>query len=168
MCGRRPRKLIGAAAAAITAEITIAIRYASVTASGPVAEARSDTTGITASAARLAVRAIALFTPDATLTWSGLTDPMTVAVSGATNVTRPTPITIAPGRTSRPHNGSGPIRERRSSPAARMSGPAVSCRRGPICWASAPDRAEPMSISTVAGRSAVPACSAVQPAATCS
>ena len=39
--------------------------------------------------ARLAVRAIALLTPDAMLTWSGLTDAMTVAVSGATNVTSP-------------------------------------------------------------------------------
>ena len=49
--------------------------------SSPVAVVRPETTGITDSAARLDVRAMALFTPDAMLTWSGLTAPMTVAVA---------------------------------------------------------------------------------------
>ena len=68
-----------------------------MTAAGSVAVVRPATTGMTASAVRLAVRAIALLTPEATLTWSASTAPMTVAVSGATNVTRPSPKRTAPG-----------------------------------------------------------------------
>ena len=58
-------------------------RNASVTSPGWTADVNPETTGITESAARLAVRAIALFTPDAMLTSSGLTEPITVAVRGA-------------------------------------------------------------------------------------
>ena len=55
--------------------MTRAMRKAVVTSAWPVASASPETTGITASDARLAVRAIALLTPDATLTWSALPSP---------------------------------------------------------------------------------------------
>ena len=103
------------------------------------------------------MRAIALFTPDPTLTWSESTAPMTVAVSGATNVTRPSPKRIAPGSTSFVQSVSDPMRDRSSSPAAVRSGPTVSCSRGPMRWASEPDAAEKRNMSTVAGSSAIPA-----------
>ena len=125
-------------------------------------------TGTTARAARLAVRAMALFTPDATLAWSGSTEPMTVAVSGATNSTSPTPNTNAPGSTSVVHDALGPMRVSNSSPAPTTRGPTVSCSRGPIRWASEPDADENANISTVAGSNEVPARNADQPTATCS
>ena len=53
-------------------------------------------------------------------------DGMTVAVSGATNVTRPTPKRIEPGAMSRIHDGSVPTRLSATNPVARISGPAVS------------------------------------------
>ena len=74
------------------------------------------------------------FTPDATLTWSGSAAAMTVAVSGATNVTRPRPNRKAPGSTSVLHDAWGPIRARRRRPAAASNGPTgptpSPCARG--------------------------------------
>ena len=83
---------------------------------------------------------IALFTPDATLTWFGSADDITVAVSGATKVTRPSPNTSAPGSTSRAHVVSGPMRVRSSNPIVARIGPTVSWRRGPMRCASAAGR----------------------------
>ena len=73
---------------------------------------------------------------------------------------------IAPGSTSAAHDAPGPMRVSRSSPAARISGPAVSWARGPMRCASAPDRAENRSMNRVAGSNAVPAARADQPAPT--
>ena len=103
---------------------------------GDLARARSlsvkpETTGTTASALRAAALAMALLTPDATLTWSGSAAAITVAVSGATKVTSPMPNTTAPGRTSVTHDASSPMRASNSSPAAASSGPTVSCRPRP-------------------------------------
>ena len=67
----RPTKQSGAAAAAIAAAMIMEVRKALVISAAPVAVVRPDTTGITERAARLAVRAIALFTPDARLTCLG-------------------------------------------------------------------------------------------------
>ena len=61
-------KQTGAAAAATRAVITSEIRNESVTSAAPVAVVRPETTGITEIEARLAVRAMALFTPEAMLT----------------------------------------------------------------------------------------------------
>src|SRR3954469_15233600 len=99
------------------------VRNAAGALGGAVAADSPDTTGMTASAARLAARAIALFTPDATLTWSGSAAAMTVAVSGATNVTSPRPNTNAPGSMSLTHDAFGPMRARRSNPAPARRGP---------------------------------------------
>ena len=44
-----------------------------------------------------------------------------------------------------------------SIPAATSSGPRVSGSRGPIRWASAPDRAESSSMIRVTGSAAAPA-----------
>ncbi len=101
----------------MTAEMTREIRKASVSSAVVAAVVKPETTGITARAARLDVRAMALFTPEAMLTWSGLTDPITVAVSGATNDTSPRPKTRAPGSTSVTQDASGPMRASRSSPS---------------------------------------------------
>ena len=155
-CGPRPMKLSGAASTATPAAIMSPRRNASVTSAASVATDKPDTTGITASAARLAVRAIALFTPDPTLTWSESTAPMTVAVSGATNVTSPSPNNTAPGSTSAVHPASEPMRDSRSRPAAVSNGPTVSCSRGPMRWANEPDADENTSIRNVAGSSADP------------
>ena len=67
--GASPTKHTTPATAASTAAIVSAVCTASVTATAPVASARPAAAGITASAVRLAARAIALLTPDATLTW---------------------------------------------------------------------------------------------------
>ena len=58
------------------------------------------------------------------------------------------------------------MRDSNSRPAASTSGPAVSWNRGPIRCATSPDRADNNSMSTVAGRSAVPAANADHPAPT--
>src|SRR5205823_3677105 len=130
----------GAAAATTAAAMTSATLNAWVTWAGPAAVDSPDSTGITARAARLAARAMALFTPDATLTWSGSAAAITVAVSGATNVTRPAPNTTAPGSTSVVHDGWMPARVRSNNPAAATSGPTVSWTCGPMRWANAPER----------------------------
>src|SRR5215471_14409337 len=109
-------KLSGEAMAAITAVMIRAVRKASVTWSGFVAVDKPDTVGITANEASAAVRAMALLTPEAMLTSFGSTDPITVAVSGATNVVSPRPNSKAPGRTSVHQDTSGPIRLSRSRP----------------------------------------------------
>ena len=51
-------------------------------------------------------------------------------------------------------------------PAAMSSGPTVSGRRGPICWASAPARDENTSMIAVTGNIAEPAASADHPPTT--
>src|SRR5581483_12075529 len=94
--GASPKPINGPASAATVADITRATRTACATCAGPCAVVSPETTGTTARAVRLAVRAIALFTPDAMLTWSGSAAAITVAVRGATNVTSPTPRTIEP------------------------------------------------------------------------
>ena len=63
-------------------------------------------------------------------------------MSGATNVTSPIPNTIAPGKTSLTHDAFSPMRASSSKPAAATNGPTVSCNRGPIRWASAPELAD--------------------------
>ena len=122
-CGASPTKHTTPATAASAAAIVSAVCTASVTATAPVASARPAAAGITASAVRLAARAIALLTPDATLTCRWSAAAITVAVSGATNVTSPSPNTNAPGNTSGNHSASGPMRVRSSSPTAASSGP---------------------------------------------
>ena len=119
-----------------------------------------------AKAERAAARATALFTLEATLTWSGCAEAITVAVSGATKVTRPSPKTVAPGTTCRAHDAWGPILARRSKPIPASAGPTVSCRRGPMRWASDPDAGDSRNISAVAGKRATPAFTADQPVAT--
>src|SRR4249919_3691699 len=105
-------KASGAAAIASAAAMTSETRNEWVIAAAPLATDRPDTAGISASMAKLDARAIALFTPDATLTWLGSAAAMTVAVSGATKVTRPSPKTMAPGATSLSHVADASIRVR--------------------------------------------------------
>ncbi len=88
------------------------------------------------------------------------TEARTVAVSGATRVTMPVPITSSAGTTSARYEASWPTRSIISIAAAHSNGPTVRGMRGPIRWASSPERAENRSIRTVVGSRAVPAWSA--------
>ncbi len=51
-------------------------------------------------ATRPAIRATALLKPDAVPTWSGATDAITVVVSGATQIAKPSPTSNVAGRMS--------------------------------------------------------------------
>lgn len=60
----------------------------------------TNTMPSTAIANRLATRATALLMPDATPAWSPGTEPITVAVSGATMIVMPRPSTASAGKLS--------------------------------------------------------------------
>src|SRR6266508_1832951 len=108
-------------------------------------------------------RATALLTPEASPACSSSTEDSTVAVSGATVATRPSPRTTTGGSTSAKYDAPGPIRPSSRNPAAISSGPTVIGVRGPIRPASCPARPDRPSISSVIGSRAAPDSSAEYP-----
>ncbi len=136
-----------------------AIRNPSEKAAGSPASAPliPATAGSTATATSPAARATALLTPDATPACRSDAAASTVLVNGATVVASPNPSSTAPGSTAVAHWDPASTRLSTSNPAPASSGPTVSCSRGPIRVASAPERADSDSIRMVTGNSASPA-----------
>ena len=112
---------------------------------------------MTAIASSPADRATALLTPEAAPTRRSGAAPSTAAVSGDTAQDSPRPSNSTDGKTSVTYDASAPIRVPAANPAAASSVPSVISGRGPSRSDSPPARADSKSISTVAGKMAVPA-----------
>ena len=158
--------------AAVTAAAIHSNRWKPSSSSAPPGSppgTKPASSGTAAIATSCPVRATALLTPDATPARRDSTAPSAVVVSGATVIVESGPEDEDPGqhrrdvRTHRRRRGSS-----KASPAAHTSGPTLIGSRGPMRSASAPERADSRSMSTVIGVVAAPASSGEYPSDSCS
>src|ERR1700681_2547210 len=104
-----------------------------------------------ATASSPAVRATALFTPDATPLFSVSTASKTVVVSGATKNAPPIPSSSAPGKYVVQYEPPIPGTANAANPAAATSAPTTSGTRAPMRAVSPPDQRDSVNISTTNG-----------------
>jgi hypothetical protein len=104
-----------------------------------------------------------LLTAEATPVFSSGTAPSTAAVSGATTSASPRANSATAGNTPVQYPEPSATCANSAMPAAASSGPTVIGRRGPRRPASRPAHGETVTSSTLTGRSAAPAASALKP-----
>src|SRR5579884_2729933 len=125
--------------------------------SNPALNTAASTIPSAAIAISPAVRATALFTPDATPLFSVSTASNTVVVSGATNSVPPIPSSTAAGKYVVQYDPPIPGSANAANPSAAKSAPAVIGMRAPTCATRPPDQRESANISRTNGNIAAPA-----------
>ncbi len=126
-------------------------------ASKPASNTAASTMPSAATASSPAVRATALFTPEATPLCSGSSASKTVVVSGATKHTAPSPSSTAAGKYVVQYDPPSPGSAYAAKPAAASSAPAMSGMRAPMRATRPPDQRESVNMSTMNGSPAAPA-----------